>query len=254
MALLESVLANDQCARHATPFARQLITVLIVPNTVWKAGRVAATIRKVTIACLYTLLRAERVDEETLYVTAPQLLPILKTNLDDYDASTRAARVPLPLHDLQGAPERARRGRTARAHPALLKRLDDSSDDVRRAVCDTMCAFFLTSQPQNFRGTILEYSVEQLLVHLDDHDAVIQQAVAAVLRVAITLDAATVTKKLREIRTSHRSPVLCDELMAHAHRGSGAECLGGKRLGRRPGRWPPDASRRIRRLRRATRT
>ena len=33
---------------------------------------------------------------------------------------------------------------------------------------------------------------------------------------AITLDAATVTKKLREIRTSHRSPVLCDELMAHA--------------------------------------
>lgn len=216
MALLESVLANDQCARHATPFARQLITVLIVPNTVWKAGRVAATIRKVTIACLYTLLRAERVDEETLYVTAPQLLPILKTNLDDYDASTRQLVCLSLCMIFKALPNALGEDALRELYPALLKRLDDSSDDVRRAVCDTMCAFFLTSQPQNFRGTILEYSVEQLLVHLDDHDAVIQQAVAAVLRVAITLDAATVTKKLREIRTSHRSPVLCDELMAHA--------------------------------------
>lgn len=216
MALLETVLANEQCARHATPFARQLITVLIVPNTVWKAGRVAATIRKVTIACLYTLLRAERVDEETLYVTAPQLLPILKTNLDDYDASTRQLVCLSLCMIFKALPNALGEDALRELYPALLKRLDDSSDDVRRAVCDTMCAFFLTSQPRNFRGTILEYSVEQLLVHLDDHDAVIQQAVAAVLRVAITLDAATVTKKLREIRTSHRSPVLCDELMAHA--------------------------------------
>merc|ERR1712023_60831 len=130
--------------------------------------------------------------------------PILKTNLDDYDASTRQL-VCLSLRMIfKALPNALGEDALRELYPALLKRLDDSSDDVRRAVCETMCAFFHTSQPHNFRGTILECSVEQLLVHLDDHDATIQQAVASVLRVAITLDAATVMKKLREVRGSHR--------------------------------------------------
>ena len=52
---------------------------------------------QVTLACLYTLLKGDHCDEETLYTTAPQLLPVLKTNLDDYDASTRQL-VCLSLH------------------------------------------------------------------------------------------------------------------------------------------------------------
>merc|ERR1719488_99701 len=109
-------------------------------------------------------------------MTAPQLLPILKTNLDDYDASTRQL-VCLSLGMIfKALPNALGEDALRELYPALLKRLDDSSDDVRRAVCDTMCTFFFTSQPKNFRGTILEYSVEQLLVHLDDHDAEIQQA------------------------------------------------------------------------------
>jgi hypothetical protein len=65
--------------------------------------------------------------------------------------------------------------RLRQLYPALLKRLDDSSDDVRKAVCTTFGTFLRTSPPKNFVGTILDYSVEQLLVHLDDQDPAIQQ-------------------------------------------------------------------------------
>lgn len=38
--------------------------------------------------------------------------------------------------------------------------------------------------PQNVRGTVLNYSVEQLLIHLDDQDEALQSAVFAVLKVS----------------------------------------------------------------------
>ena len=46
--------------------------------------------------------------------------------------------------------------------------------------------FFIVAQataPQNVRGTVLQYSSEQLLVHLDDQDGDMQRAVFEVLEV-----------------------------------------------------------------------
>jgi hypothetical protein len=45
----------------------------IVPNIVWQGGRVAATIRKVGVACAYTLLRQGLADQACLFESAPQV-------------------------------------------------------------------------------------------------------------------------------------------------------------------------------------
>jgi HEAT-like repeat len=59
-------------------------------------------------------------------------------------------------------------------YPELLKRLDDSNDSVRKAVCATLAAFFRATPPGNVKGTVLDYSSDQLLVHLDDQDPAVQ--------------------------------------------------------------------------------
>jgi HEAT-like repeat len=59
-------------------------------------------------------------------------------------------------------------------YPELLKRLDDSNDSVRKAVCATLAAFFRATPPENVKGTVLDYSSDQLLVHLDDQDPAVQ--------------------------------------------------------------------------------
>jgi hypothetical protein len=33
----------------------------------------------------------------------------------------------------------------------LLKRLDDSSDNIRKAMCKTLCSFLLCAEPKCFR-------------------------------------------------------------------------------------------------------
>ena len=74
-----------------------------------------------------------------------------------------------------------------------------------------------------YAGTPIDYMCDTFLVHLDDPDARVQQAVLRVLRAAARVDtgagagaAALVAKKAAAVRVHHRSPRLCDELARYA--------------------------------------
>ena len=67
--------------------------------------------------------------------------------------------------------------------PDLLKRLDESSDDVRIACCQTFEAYlscFHDYQPGLYRAHY-EAIYRGLLIHLDDPERSIQEAVLGVL-------------------------------------------------------------------------
>ena len=71
-------------------------------------------------------------------------------------------------------------GRVLAVYPRLLRLLDDSSDDVRLAACDTFTAYVRCVAPPAPRdGSAAHVAAiyDGLLVHLDDHDPAIQQAV-----------------------------------------------------------------------------
>lgn len=59
----------------------------------------------------------------------------------------------------------------------ILKRLDDSNDTVRKAACQTFSMFLRAAPKEHFQGTIIDYSLDCLFVHLDDSDAGIQVGV-----------------------------------------------------------------------------
>jgi hypothetical protein len=76
MALLESVVGGAGAAALMRPFAGRLLSDVIAPNIVWKAGGVASTIRKVSIACLFTVLKMGAAEAKVLFMAAPKLLPV----------------------------------------------------------------------------------------------------------------------------------------------------------------------------------
>ena len=224
MLLLETVVANPLAtAGGAIPeHSKALISDALLPNCVWRAGRVASTIRKVALICLYTLLRDKRIPPSTLYEVVPPLLPVLKTDLEDYDASSRQL-VALSMERIFTMLPRAFDEEPIRQlYPELLKRLDDSSDDVRRAVCGALRAFLGAAAPEVFAAGILDYMLDQLLVHLDDQDPSIQEAVHEVLKAAVAVDPVMVGKKAEAARATHRSPGMCDELSRLAARAGAA--------------------------------
>jgi hypothetical protein len=58
----------------------QLVKDCLIPNMVWSAGKVASTIRKVAVACLYTMLRKNIAHQKCLYTTGSEVLPLLKVH------------------------------------------------------------------------------------------------------------------------------------------------------------------------------
>lgn len=60
-----------------------------MPNAVWRVGRVAATIRKVSVACQFTMLKSRLASPEVLLATLADWQPVLISCLDDDDTSTK---------------------------------------------------------------------------------------------------------------------------------------------------------------------
>uniref|UniRef100_A0A7S1UJ53 Dynein axonemal assembly factor 5 HEAT-repeat domain-containing protein n=1 Tax=Phaeomonas parva TaxID=124430 RepID=A0A7S1UJ53_9STRA len=193
---------------------------VIAPNIVWKAGRTAAMVRKMALACLEGLLRSGSATPEALVACAPRLMPLLKTALDDYDSTGRrlaSAGLCRILQSLKGA---IGEEPVHQMYHDLSKKLDDSDDLVRLQACGTLRAFYEAAAPGALRGTMVEWSAQTLLIHLDDPDARMQQEVygtlETLLRCAGAEGAKAIISKAEQARLQHRSPDLCDQLLAAA--------------------------------------
>ncbi|KAG7401636.1 HEAT repeat-containing protein 2 [Phytophthora boehmeriae] len=216
LALLETMLGTDAISQTFKPFSVDLLQKAIIPNIVWRGGRVAATIRKVAVACAYTLLRQGIAEQACLFETAPQMLPVLKSSMDDSDAKTRQL-VCLALQYLFVAlPGCLGEEPVHQLYAEILKRLDDSNDTVRKAACQTFTTFLRAAPKEHFQGTIIDYTLDCLFVHLDDSEPDIQEAVFEVLKQTAPIDAPRLAKKAEENRTRHQSPQYCDQLLSLA--------------------------------------
>lgn len=100
--------------------------------------------------------------------------------MDDDSKSTRlvSCRVLTRLFDLMG--EALDQDRLHNMYPELLKRLDDSSDEIRVMVSKTFLAYlqcFGDKYDANLYRAHLEAIYSGLLVHLDDPEIKIQEAI-----------------------------------------------------------------------------
>jgi hypothetical protein len=73
---------------------------------------------------------------------------------------------------------------------------------------------FLKCAPSaHFSGTTLDYTLDQLFIHLDDPEHSVQKAVSQVIVVAASIDKGLVIKKARLARSNHRTPAMCDAIL-----------------------------------------
>jgi len=114
----------------------------VVPNLVWAAGRTANTTRKAALAVLHGLVQGGALLSCTNYAQLmSKLYPILGTNVQEYDTSSREISLSclngifdlLPSASLQEHEFNV-------LYPVIMKRLDDSSDNIRLNVCSTFSA------------------------------------------------------------------------------------------------------------------
>jgi dynein assembly factor 5 len=219
-----------------------VLTDAIGPNLVWRIGRIAAAIRKAAIAGCAAALEL-RGDEDasaassslatssTASLSAP--LSLLLAD-EDVDAVFAQLRVPVVSCLADDEPDTRRwavvvlatlfarlrvplGGDIVRAVvPPLLARLDDADDDVRLRACAAIPAAVRACTIADAKGAPVEHSADALLIHADDPDERVRDQACRALQSLVPIDPQYLHRAALQHRLRHRSPEVCDDIVARA--------------------------------------
>jgi len=199
----------DALPQHASAF----LNGLLIPNCVWKAGQSNNKIRKGGMVCIHALLKNHLVPVADINAIFSDLLPILKSCLDDSWSPDNRMIACLVLACLLEELQADINGEQLReVYPDMLKRLDDSNDKIRVVVCDALQMFF-KCMPPNWSRSLYEYILRTLFVHLDDPNPDIQEGIYGVLQIAINQDCAAFHKEAQAAAAKSAHPRKCEELL-----------------------------------------
>ncbi|XP_057317290.1 dynein axonemal assembly factor 5-like isoform X2 [Hydractinia symbiolongicarpus] len=209
--------SNDACVRTMyQKYTIGMIKQAILPNCVWKAGRTAAAIRAVAISFLWALLQSGVVTDDHLRECYNELHTQLITCLDDFSETTRLVTVKVLLKLLIVCKAAMQVEQLHVIYPELLKRMDDSSNEVRIVTCKAFSAYFSAlpeDYDRDFFKAHLEFIYKTLLIHLDDPDETVQKCVTQCLQDGAHLHPGLLKQEVEDVALKHRSRKFCDELI-----------------------------------------
>ncbi|XP_010887752.2 dynein assembly factor 5, axonemal [Esox lucius] len=193
---------------------------LLLPNLVWRAGRTAAAIRTSALSCLLALLQGGAITPGQLLGVEERLSPQVLSCLEEDSQLSRllACQSLSTLLKLTGASLHA--DALNKLYPEVLKRLDDSSEEVRGVALSTLGQWLATlgkDYNTQLYSQHLEFLFQQLLLHLDDPDSRIQDTVLEVLKIGSAVHPVLLKQEVEAVRDKQRSPVYCDKLLQHIH-------------------------------------
>ncbi|EJK65954.1 hypothetical protein THAOC_13148 [Thalassiosira oceanica] len=205
MSLLQTILSDGSFFQNSAPIGQRdtvadafksdlttdVILSLVIPNMVWSSGGMSAALRKLSIATLFSLLsrygkvhRQNEGDCASLKLeTVAHLIPILHSNLDDGDATTRELTcVCLAFTLVQTTPammvtiSEDNSKVLGNLQSRLTDMLDDSSNPVRIAACGALDELLELAHSTSKLSTYglgagaLRDTCKTLLVHESDSD------------------------------------------------------------------------------------
>nr|CAB3252295.1 HEAT repeat-containing protein 2 [Phallusia mammillata] len=222
--LLTKLLLNadktfDSTQKFSPEFVEGMIRDMIVPNLVWKAGRTTAAVRTIAMATFWSLLRSGLVIKATACSVLPSILPQICSCLDDDVKTTRLTTAKVITRLLYICEQDLGLDEVLhKLYMELLKRMDDSSDEIRVTITKTWGQFFKSFKPgydEQLYKAHLEAMYGGLLVHMDDPETNIQIAVQDVLKVGGVLSPTILCREIEKVKHKHRTQAYCNQLIEH---------------------------------------
>uniref|UniRef100_A0A8C6TL32 Dynein axonemal assembly factor 5 n=1 Tax=Neogobius melanostomus TaxID=47308 RepID=A0A8C6TL32_9GOBI len=203
---------------HFQEHSERFLCDILLPNLVWRAGRTAAAVRTAAISCLLALLHGGAITPAQVLCVEEKLSPPLLSALEEDSQMARllTCRSVSAMIKLVGPslhPEALNK-----IYPELLKRLDDSSEEVRAVALEALGLWFsgLSKEysPELCAGH-LQFIFQQLLLHLDDPDSAVQDQVLEVLKKGSPVHLSLLKTETEAVRDKQRCPMYCDRLLEH---------------------------------------
>ena len=162
-------------------YSEIILKMIILPCMVWHIGKPNVSIRKAAVVCMIKLIENKLMEEDKLHENFPQVFNTMKNCLDDdWVHEIRFAGIILTKNLINYLHAHLVEEDWKMMYVELLKRLDDAQDGIRIECCKCFEAFF-ANLPDPWNSTFYEYTIKNILIHLDDQNPAIQDAVKGVL-------------------------------------------------------------------------
>ncbi|XP_060946261.1 dynein axonemal assembly factor 5-like [Limanda limanda] len=203
---------------HFRDGAEKFLCDVLLPNLVWRGGRIAGAVRTSALSCLLALLHGGAITPGQLLCVEEKLRPRVLSALEEDSQmgrllACRSVSTMLKLIGHSLPPEALNK-----IYPDLLKRLDDSSQEVRAEALQAL-GRWLSNLTKEYQPELwaphLQLLFQQLLLHLDDPDASVQGQVFEMLKEGSSVHPALLQKEVEAVRDKQRSPLYCDQLLQH---------------------------------------
>jgi hypothetical protein len=205
--------------KYLTISCQKMFETILLPNLIWRVGRVEGTIRKISLAVTYHILKCGGISYDTLVKIATELIPLLIHHIDDNETSIRLM-ICLSLTVIfDRLPGIFAEQTINELYPKLISRFDDSNDEIRIISCTMLEKFFhcgLASSTYCYHDTMLDYILTQVFIHLDDSNESLQEALMKlILFIGNTFpkQKQLIISKAETNRNCHRTPKYCDQIL-----------------------------------------
>jgi|TARA_B110000285_G_C14957246_1_gene529828 hypothetical protein len=142
--------------------------MILIPACVWRTGKPNVSVRKASVICIIKLLENNLIDPKKFHTSFRTLFDALKNCLDDdWVNDIRYASLILVKTMLTHSGKEFEHDDFVLIYPELLKRLDDAQDQIRIETCGVLELFF-NCIPDPWSGSLYEYTVKTIFIHLDD--------------------------------------------------------------------------------------
>ncbi|XP_032115798.1 dynein assembly factor 5, axonemal isoform X1 [Sapajus apella] len=191
---------------------------ILAPNLQWHAGRTAAAIRTAAVSCLWALTSSEVLSAKQIRDVQETLMPQVLTTLEEDSQMARLISCRIINTFLKTLGSMFDPDKLIKIYPELLKRLDDVSNDVRMAAASTLVTWLQcvkNADGKAYYQSSVQYLYRELLVHLDDPESTIQDAVLEVLKEGSALFPDLLVRETEAVIHKHRSATYCEQLLQH---------------------------------------
>uniref|UniRef100_A0A5F8H8Q7 Dynein axonemal assembly factor 5 n=1 Tax=Monodelphis domestica TaxID=13616 RepID=A0A5F8H8Q7_MONDO len=199
-------------------YLETVIKDILVPNLEWHAGRTAGAIRTTAVSCLWALIHSEILSSKQIIEIQEVLMPQIINTLEEDSKMTRLMSCRIINIFLKACTDIIDPDKFIKIYPELLKRLDDSSNEVRIAAMSSLISLLhciKNDDEKSYLKSNMQFLYKELLVHLDDPDSTIQDAVLGVLKEGSILFPNILMEEIEAVKYKHRSLVYCEQLLQH---------------------------------------
>ncbi|KAG0598151.1 hypothetical protein M758_12G050400 [Ceratodon purpureus] len=223
--LLDELFEKQELESSWAPLAPDVIGKILIPCGVWRESKTEASVRYCAMVALGTFLRRGLCSQEHMQeiMQMPEgLLPVVMKCIDeDYFLDVRRATTHVMYQILRVSGLILSDEERTELIKVLMKRVDDSSNLIRRAILPAVAMFF-TTMPSTFSDSQVRDFLSFLVVHMNDEHPQIQEGVCKVMEACAVKKPEIVEEVLCSVREHQRSPQHIDRVLAvvaqHTHK------------------------------------